>query len=441
MPQLRSYRLAELTSPEVADALAGGIATIILPVGSTEQHGAHLPLSTDSLHTVAVLERVAESLPALVAPLIPVGRADHHMAFPGTITVKHETLHATIRDWCDSFFQHGFRHVLIYSGHGGNAVPLARIIDDLTREDGGRSIIGCTDWSVYDGTLFPCAEALGIGQFEAGWHAGELETSMILALDERLVMMDRAAPGFIGDLAPLRETLMREGVKAIAPTGVLGDPRPATRAHGEAYLDALTKSLTRFFRSALDRREQTRRRQGRRRRDDGCGPKKRCRNRPSALPLRLLNSDTLGGRASSPAIFLAANGWRLRFREMAGGDDRPPRCRLSRRGRESGGDDRGGQEIGAVQVQMRRQGCEMEGWLGMAGAVQVAEEKAVDRVVDDAVVGVVRRRADVETGRRQQTIRPEIHLIVEELDMCLRNPAKLRTIWRYLGEVTVKAVS
>ena len=163
------------------------------------------------------------------------------MAFPGTITVRHETLHATIRDWCDSFFPHGFRHVLIYSGHGGNAVPLARIIDDLTREDGGRSIIGCTDWSVYDGTLFPRAEALGVGQFEAGWHAGELETSMILALEERLVLMDRAAPGFIGDLAPLRDKLMREGVKAIAPTGVLGDPRSATRAHGEAYLDALDR--------------------------------------------------------------------------------------------------------------------------------------------------------------------------------------------------------
>ena len=112
MQRLRSHNLAELTSPEIAEALSRGIDTVILPVGSTEQHGAHLPLSTDSLHTVAVLERVAESLPALVAPLIPVGRADHHMAFPGTITVRHETLHATVRDWCDSFFRHGFRHVL-----------------------------------------------------------------------------------------------------------------------------------------------------------------------------------------------------------------------------------------------------------------------------------------------------------------------------------------
>src|SRR6476619_1555137 len=102
LQRLRSHKLAELTSPEIAEALSRGIDVVIMPVGSTEQHGAHLPLSTDSLHTVAVLERVAESLPARLAPLIPVGRADHHLAFPGTISVRHETLHAMVRDWCDS---------------------------------------------------------------------------------------------------------------------------------------------------------------------------------------------------------------------------------------------------------------------------------------------------------------------------------------------------
>ena len=209
---MRSHRLSDLTSPEIGDAIAGGIDTVIIPVGSTEQHGAHLPLSTDSLHTVAVLERVAQRLPALVAPLMPVGRADHHMAFPGTISVRHETLHAVIRDWCDSFFHHGFRHVLIYSGHGGNAVPLASIIDGLVRENPRRSIIGCTDWALYDGALFPRARSLGVGMEEAGWHAGELEASMILALDPDLVRMERAAPGFLGDLADVRDKLMSDGI-------------------------------------------------------------------------------------------------------------------------------------------------------------------------------------------------------------------------------------
>jgi creatinine amidohydrolase len=176
------------------------------------------------------------------------------MAFPGTMTVRQETLHALLRDCSDSLFEHGFRHVLVYSGHGGNAGPLARIIADLTRDAPHRDIIGCTDWSVYDNALFPAAEALGVNKFAAGWHAGELETSMILALERRLVLMDRAAPGFIGDLAPLREKLIAEGMQGIAPTGVLGDPIPATEEHGECYLNALANAVTNFFQEELKRR-------------------------------------------------------------------------------------------------------------------------------------------------------------------------------------------
>jgi creatinine amidohydrolase len=252
--RLRSYRLEELTSPEIGEALAGGIDVVILPVGSTEQHGTHLPMSTDSLHTVAVLERAAAALPALLAPLLPIGCAEHHMAFPGTMSLRQETLHALLRDCCASLFRHGFRHVLVYSGHGGNARPLAQIVDDLNAKNPGWSVIGCTDWGIYDGALFPSAAALGVGKFAAGWHAGELETSMILALDRNLVRMDRAAPGFVGDFEPIRQRLMAEGVQAIAPSGVLGDPTGATQEHGERYLDALTESVTGFFREELKRR-------------------------------------------------------------------------------------------------------------------------------------------------------------------------------------------
>jgi creatinine amidohydrolase len=252
---MRSYRLAELTSPEIGAAIAGGLDTVIIPVGSTEQHGPHLPMGTDSLHTVAVLERVAGRLGALVAPLMPVGRADHHMAFPGSMTVRHETLHAVIRDWCDSLFRHGFRRVLIYSGHGGNATPLARIIADLSAENPDREIIGCTDWQVYDDALFPVAAAEGVGIEAAGWHAGELEASMILALAPDQVLMGWAAPGFLGRLDDVRDVLMAEGLQAVSLSGVLGDPRSATRAHGEKYLAALTDAVTRHFQTAIAARE------------------------------------------------------------------------------------------------------------------------------------------------------------------------------------------
>ncbi len=251
MPSLRSHRLGDLTSPEVAATIADGLDAVLLPVGSTEQHGAHLPLSTDSLHTFEILERAAVALPALVAPLLPIGRAEHHMAFAGTLSVRQETLQALVEDCCESLFRHGFRHVLVYSGHGGNAAPLAMIVAGLKEKMPGRSIIGCTDWAIYEGALFPAAEALGVPKFAAGWHAGELETSMILALDGRLVLMGRASPGFIGDLAEKRAVLMAEGVQAVAPSGVVGDPTLADVAHGERYLEALAAAVTGFFRDAL----------------------------------------------------------------------------------------------------------------------------------------------------------------------------------------------
>ena len=254
MARPRSLDLAELTSPEIRDAIAAGFDTVLLPVGSTEQHGAHLPMSTDSLHTVAILERVAEALPALIAPLLPIGCAEHHMSFAGTISLRFETLQALVEDCCASLFRHGFRRVLVYSGHGGNAAPLARIVAHLNAKNLGGHIIGCTDWAIYDGALFPAAEALGVGKFAAGWHAGELETSMILVLEPDLVLLDRAAPGFLGDLAPLRARLMADGVQAISASGVLGDPTIASREHGERYLDALTESVTGFFRQAMQER-------------------------------------------------------------------------------------------------------------------------------------------------------------------------------------------
>jgi mycofactocin precursor peptide peptidase len=254
MSALRSHRLEDLTTLEIRDAIRGGVDVAILPVGSTEQHGPHLPMATDSLHTIEALERIAKRLPGLLAPLLPIGRAEHHMAFAGTLSITQETLHFLVRDCCASLFHHGFRHVLIYSGHGGNAGPLASIVADLTAAHPQWSVIGCTNWTIYDDALFPVAEAFGVSKFAAGWHAAELETSMILAMRPDLVLMDRAAPDFIGDLNQKRNVLMTQGVQAIAATGVLGDPTIATAEHGKRYLDSLTESIIRFFRDELRKR-------------------------------------------------------------------------------------------------------------------------------------------------------------------------------------------
>jgi creatinine amidohydrolase/Fe(II)-dependent formamide hydrolase-like protein len=248
---LRSFKLEDLTWPEIKDAMANGILSVLLPVGSTEQHGPHLPLATDSLHTTVMLEAVAPRIPALVAPLLAVGRADHHMAFPGTMSLRQETLTAFVRDCCASLAHHGFRNVLIYSGHGGNAKPLAAAISEIQPELPQIRIIGCTDWSIYDDTLFQRAAELGIDRITAGGHSGELETSMILAFRPELVLMNRVEQGYMGDLEAVRPKLFREGMQAIAANGVLGDPRPGDPRRGREYLDAMIDRLTSFFQAAI----------------------------------------------------------------------------------------------------------------------------------------------------------------------------------------------
>ena len=246
-----SIRLEDLTWPDVAAALARGISTVIIPVGSTEQHGPHLPLATDSLHTVAMLEGVARRLPALLAPLLPVGCSDHHLAFPGTLSVTSETLGHLIRDCCRSLARHGFRNILIYSGHGGNAAPLASIIPGVQRELPSMRIIGCTDWAIYEDTLLEQAARRGIDRTVAGGHSGELEASMMLAIRPELVRMERAVPGYLGDPGSTRPRIFAEGVQVVSSNGVLGDPRPAEAERGKEYVAVMIDRLTRFFEDAL----------------------------------------------------------------------------------------------------------------------------------------------------------------------------------------------
>jgi len=249
--KLRTVRLEELTWPEIQRALSDGVSSVILPIGSTEQHGPHLPLATDSFHTLTMLEGVAKNLGALLAPLLQVGCSDHHMAFPGTMSIKRETLAAFVRDCCECLQRHGFQNILIYSGHGGNAAPLSEIIADLQAQSPGVRIIGCTDWSVYESTLFGHAARRGIERTVAGGHSGELETSMMLAIRPELVLMARAEPGYLGEPETVRAQIFADGIQAVAPNGILGDPRPGEAARGQEYLDAMIDRLTRFFEDAL----------------------------------------------------------------------------------------------------------------------------------------------------------------------------------------------
>ena len=127
-----NLRMEEMTWPEVGQALEAGFTTVVVALGATEQHGPHLPLLVDAARGDRLGLEVARRLGnALVAPTIRVGCSEHHMAFPGTLSLRRQTLEALCMDYTVSLARHGFRRVCFVPSHGGNFAPLAEMLDDL----------------------------------------------------------------------------------------------------------------------------------------------------------------------------------------------------------------------------------------------------------------------------------------------------------------------
>jgi mycofactocin precursor peptide peptidase len=212
-------QLAHLTSAEVArpDAI------LAVPIGSTEQHGPHLPLSTDTDIASALCARLAAArADVLVAPALAYGSSGEHAGFPGTLSIGQAALELVLIELGRSATE-TFRHVLFVSAHGGNAAPVTRAVAILR------------------------AESRDVRLFQPRWsgdpHAGRPETSMLLALTPERVHMELAVPG---DRRPLAETwplLRAGGVRAVTSTGVLGDPSGASATEGGRLLDELSSAL------------------------------------------------------------------------------------------------------------------------------------------------------------------------------------------------------
>jgi creatinine amidohydrolase len=216
-----------LVWPDVAAVAAESI--LVVPVGSTEQHGPHLPLGTDSDVAVALTDRLAAARPdVLVAPALPYGSAGEHAAFPGTLSIGAAALELVLVELVRS--ADAFAGVVLVSGHGGNAEPLAAAVTTLQAE--GREVLG---WS----PRIPAGDA----------HAGRTETSLMLAVAPGSVRLEAAEPGDARPLAALIGELRRNGVAAVSPNGVLGDPAGATAEEGERLLDTLAADLIRSVRA------------------------------------------------------------------------------------------------------------------------------------------------------------------------------------------------
>lgn len=220
------------------DAPAGSL--VLVPVGSTEQHGPHLPLDTDAVIADAVAHRCAESLPrhpaddpVVVAPVVAYGASGEHQAFRGTCSIGTDALRMvtvelvrSIRTWAD--------RVVLVNGHGGNVPALRAAVSQLRAE--GHAVA----WA-------SCATRDTDGQGDA--HAGFSETSLMLHLRPHAVRLERAEPGNTTPIERLLPRLVADGVAAVSVNGVLGDPTGASAAEGARLFAQMAADVTRSIES------------------------------------------------------------------------------------------------------------------------------------------------------------------------------------------------
>jgi len=204
-----------------------GAAVLVVPVGSHEQHGPHLPLDTDTQIAVALAASLADRDDVLVAPPVAFGASGEHGGFPGTLSIGTDVLAAVLVEIVRSA-RLGFAGVAFVSGHGGNADALARA-SRLSRTEG-------------DAVLCWAPRVVG-----GDAHAGRTETALMLVINPSAVHRDAIEPGRPDALASLIERLRADGVRAVSPNGVLGDPREATFAEGARLLAALSQDLAAAF--------------------------------------------------------------------------------------------------------------------------------------------------------------------------------------------------
>jgi mycofactocin system creatininase family protein len=218
-------RLADLAWPAVRERADGG-AVLAVPIGSTEQHGPHLPLSTDTDIAVALCERLAVAraggMDVLVAPALPYGSSGEHAGFAGTLSIGQEAVENVIVELVRSATD-TFGRVVIVSAHGGNAEPVARAVNRLRAES--REVLLCQP------------------RWAGDPHAGRSETSLQLLLRPDAVDQERAVVGNTTPIGELLPQLRSGGVRAVAPSGVLGDPTGASAAEGADLLGTLAATV------------------------------------------------------------------------------------------------------------------------------------------------------------------------------------------------------
>ncbi len=236
----------EMTAEEFSEALKK-TDTVIVPLGSVEQHGPHLPTGTDTFIPIEVAKRVAERVGALVAPPIFYGNSVSMRGMPGVLTVSPEALSAYLLDVCKSLAEQGFKKIVILNGHGGNT-QVVDFVGHRVREETDAIVVRVDWWRIaYREIKRVCSSPV--------MHADEGETSVMLACRPELVKMDRAVRDdkfgrmveALTDGKPENMPKVYLPFRELTETGVLGDATRASRRKGLEVLEAVVENTAKLI--------------------------------------------------------------------------------------------------------------------------------------------------------------------------------------------------
>lgn len=241
----------QLTSPEIK-SLSKEIP-VMLPIAATEQHGAHLPLATDRLIVEHFGQQVHLAVPeqVLILPAIGIGCSDHHMQFPGTLTLSHRTFMQQVEEIVKSVVHHGFTKIVILNSHGGNQGVGQVLVEKIGYAHSDCQVVMTSWWQIARQEL--------IGLNETGFggvgHGGEFETSLMMLISPALVRSDKI---FKGQNQPVfdwgKADLLRgpkasyyRTMKQLTANGIFGDPRAASSEKGEKITQAVVPGLLKII--------------------------------------------------------------------------------------------------------------------------------------------------------------------------------------------------
>jgi creatinine amidohydrolase len=216
---------------------------LILVVGSTEQHGRHMTFASDVWQPWEIARRLSDRTGVLLAPPLNYGMSLHHLGFPGSLSLRPHTLSSVIVDLLESAYEHGFRHILLLNGHGGNIASIQVALSEALHELHGLEVRLENWWQI------PQVKEILDAAFPdlPGGHADAGETSVVMAIRPDVIRLDRAAHS---PEAPLPSFLSRQVFLENFPHGVIGgDPRLASAGVGERVLAAAVETYQALLQS------------------------------------------------------------------------------------------------------------------------------------------------------------------------------------------------